>query len=385
MRLKSIRCSFFVGSFSLPVRVDAQELIQLLDLTPPEQNVMLVGRHGIGKSEIVAEHFAGKSMRVVAFFLGQMSDPGDLIGLLHKDEANARSEFLPPFWWPEDNQPIVLFLDELNRARPEILQSVMELALNKTLAGKKLPKGSVIISAVNEGDEYQLTDLDPALVSRFNLYEFAPSVDDWLLWAQRHNLDDRVIEFIQKQPQFLDGHGVASNNGPGVQPSDEVLSGLVKTPDRRSWARVSELIKGIDSIDTLHIKLVAGIVGSSAATAFRKSLAIRLSVTASQVLLEFSNQKKKLNAMSLGELIMLNEHLLIWISGGKCADGDREKACEGLLSYTKLLRKRKLDEAVAHLVSLLDKPKHEASMELVSESIELTQMLTQYMEGIQVK
>ena len=51
----------------------------------------------------------------------------------------------------------------------------MELALNKTLAGKKLPEGSVIVSAVNEGDEYQLTDLDPALVSRFNLYHFAPS------------------------------------------------------------------------------------------------------------------------------------------------------------------------------------------------------------------
>ena len=31
-------------------------------------------------------------------------------------------------------KPIVLFLDELNRARPEILQTVMDLALNRKLA-----------------------------------------------------------------------------------------------------------------------------------------------------------------------------------------------------------------------------------------------------------
>ena len=62
---------------------------------------MLVGRHGIGKSQIITEHYRERGMKVVAFFLGQMSDPGDLIGLLHKDESTGRSEFLPPYWWPE--------------------------------------------------------------------------------------------------------------------------------------------------------------------------------------------------------------------------------------------------------------------------------------------
>ena len=109
----------------------------------------------------------------------------------------------------------------------------MELALNKTLAGKKLPEGSVILSAVNEGDEYQLTDLDPALVSRFNLYEFAPTVEDWLLWAEKHNIDraDHRSSFTSNRT-FLDGHGRQR-----CQPTKS-LSGLAKTPDRRGWARV---------------------------------------------------------------------------------------------------------------------------------------------------
>jgi AraC-like DNA-binding protein len=166
-----------------------------------------------------------RHMAVVAFFLGQMSDPGDLIGLMHKDEATGRSVFLPPYWWLVDGKPIVLFLDELNRARPEILQSVHELALNKTLAGKRLPDGSIVVSAVNAGDEYQLTDLGPALVSRFNLYEFAPTVEDWLLWATAHDVDPRVTAFIQQNTQYLDGDETAAD--------EDVLTahaGLVKTP-----------------------------------------------------------------------------------------------------------------------------------------------------------
>jgi hypothetical protein len=363
----------------LAVRVDVTELIQLLELTPADQNIMLVGRHGIGKSQIIVEHFGSRGMKVVPFFLGQMSDPGDLIGLLHKDEATGHSEFLPPFWWPLDDHPIVLFLDELNRARPEILQSVMELALNKSLAGKRLPAGSIVVSAVNEGDEYQLTDLDPALVSRFNLYEFAPTVDDWLIWAERHAIDPRVSQFIQKHPQFLDGQGVVEAD------EDALLSGLVKTPDRRGWAKVSRLIEPIERLDASHIKLVAGIVGSAAATAFRRSLATPLPVSPADVLLDFAKARPKLNKMSLAELVMLNEQLLIWISSGKCPEDSSEQARGSLVKYLNLLRKRKLDEAVAQLVSMLDKPKYESVMGFVSESLELTELITGYMEGIRVE
>ena len=134
------------------ISVNITELKQLLEATPASHNIMLVGNHGIGKSEILTEFFREKGMPVVALFLGQMADPGDLIGLPTKDEKTGKTEFMPPYWFPVDGKPIVLFLDELNRARPEILQTVMDLALNRKLAGKYLPEGSRIISAVNAGD-----------------------------------------------------------------------------------------------------------------------------------------------------------------------------------------------------------------------------------------
>ena len=59
------------------ININTQDLIKVLDLTPDSQNIMLVGKHGIGKSEILTEYFSKKGMKVTALFLGQMSDPGD--------------------------------------------------------------------------------------------------------------------------------------------------------------------------------------------------------------------------------------------------------------------------------------------------------------------
>ncbi len=137
--------------------INTNELLKILAETPASQNLMLVGRHGIGKSEILTRYFQQLGIKVNTLFLGQMSDPGDLIGLPRLDEATGKTVFMPPYWFPTDGKPIVLFLDELNRARPEVLQTIMDLALNRKLAGRALPEGSRLIAAVNEGEEYQLT------------------------------------------------------------------------------------------------------------------------------------------------------------------------------------------------------------------------------------
>lgn len=236
--------------------INSDELFEVLRITPPRQNIMLAGKHGIGKSQILTNYFEKKGIKVVSLFLGQMSDPGDIIGLPHFNEEIGLTEFMPPYWFPIDGKPIVLFLDELNRARPEILQTIMDLALNRCLAGKKLPEGSRIVSAINAGDEYQLTDLDPALISRFNLYSFKPSVDDWLSWALKNGIDSRITSYIRKNPERLDGVSV------------EVDSTFDKTPDRRAWQKVSEIISGTEKFTPLCIKIIAGVIGIDTATEF---------------------------------------------------------------------------------------------------------------------
>ncbi|MCK5686089.1 AAA family ATPase, partial [bacterium] len=289
------------------IKIDVLELTKILENTPANQNIMLVGQHGIGKSQVLSDFYSkNKKMKMISFFLGQMSDPGDLIGLMQKDTITGRSIFLPPYWWPADSKPIVLFLDELNRARPEILQSVMDLTLNRTLAGRVLPKGSIIVSAINHGDEYQLTDLDPALISRFNIYEFSPTVTDWLTWANKAKLDQRVISFIQQFPDFLDATNEFNN-------TEQMFSETIeKKPDRRAWSRVANLIKGVDKIDELYIKLIGGIVGISASVNFKKSIKDAAKINVETVLLRFN--LKLFQGLKLQDYILVNEQIFHFIN-----------------------------------------------------------------------
>ena len=361
----------------MAIKVDVRELLEILTVTPPEQNIMLIGKHGIGKSQIIAEFYRKKKMKVVAFFLGQMSDPGDLIGLMHKDLQTGHSEFLPPYWWPVDNKPIVLFLDELNRARPEILQSVQDLTLNKTLAGKQLPSGSIVISAVNEGDEYQLTDLDPALVSRFNLYEFAPTAEDWLLWASEHTLDERVINFIQKNHQFLDPEEPTDKGGP-------TTSSLNKTPDRRAWEKVSNLIKPLENLADIHIKIIAGIVGIKAAISFKKSLETGFIVSPDILLLNFSKARVKLKSLKLKDFIFLNEQVIYWLNSGGHSLDQKETVLKNFHQYLVYLKKAKQTEAIAHFASMLESANFQkvASLLLLDDAI--LKELTEYIKNIKL-
>jgi len=324
------------------ITITTTDLYRILDTTPATQNIMLAGKHGIGKSEILTHYFTEKGMKVVALFLGQMSDPGDLIGLPNKDTQTGKTQFMPPYWFPTDGQPVVLFLDELNRARPEVLQTIMDLALNRKLAGRSLPEGSRLISAVNNGEEYQLTDLDPALVSRFNIYSFRPSVEEWLLWASQKKVDKRVTDFITNNPSWLD-----SNQGETLQ----MDSGLEKTPDRRAWKKVSDIIAPLSELGEIERTIIAGVVGVKAASAFYNFAKQNRLLSGVEILTDFAASEKKLKKYQLHELSTVNESVYRTLE----SEGiDKEQAKVNLPLYVAFLEKTNR-EAMAHFTSVVEK------------------------------
>ncbi len=359
----------------MSIRINTKELLTILETTPANQNIMLVGKHGIGKSQILSDYFTSKGNKVVPLFLGQMSDPGDLIGLLHKNDATGRTEFMPPYWFPTDDTPVVLFLDELNRARPEVLQTIMDLALNRTLAGKSLPKGSRIISAVNNGEEYQLTDLDPALVSRFNIYDFCPTPNEWLLWAEKKQLDKRVIEFISQNSDYLDGDGREIEDG-----------SLEKSPDRRAWERVSQIISGLQSedINDTHKKIIAGIVGPKATSKFFESLKISRMLSAKDLLTkDFELSKRTLVKYVTPQFAVLNDSIFRTLETASFSDEMKSLAAQNLQSYFDLLHQIKQREAMAHFVSIFAKPDYPNSlMFIIQNAPELYSKLTSFISEI---
>ena len=302
-----------------------------------------------------------------------MSDPGDLIGIPNRNDTTGKTEFMPPYWFPLDGKPVVLFLDELNRARPEVLQTIMDLALNRTLAGRRLPDGSRIISAVNAGDQYQLTDLDPALVSRFNVVTFRPTAQEWLLWADRVGVDARVRDFIRENPMWLD------KNPDAKEGAD---TGLDKTPDRRGWKRVSDILKTAGDISPIVTKAIAAIVGPKAASALAGSVSARKILSGREVLQNFEKHLPTLKGYELHQLSVVNDGIFRHLEVENLSGQARENAKKNIDAYFTFLSKEK-KEAAAHFANLYVQGTYPKAVSFMARECQvLTMAMVMYVKSI---
>lgn len=356
--------------------INISDLEYILEYTPHNQNIMLSGKHGIGKSEIITEFYTKKGFKVVPLFVGQMSDPGDIIGLPNKNETTGQTEFMLPYWFPTDNTPIVLFLDELNRARPEILQVVMDLVLNKKIAGKKLPEGSVIVSAINEGGEYTLTDLDPALISRFNIYTFEPTTSEWCIWGRQNGLNNYVLDFISVEPKYLD---FSYDDGDDIS---------VKSYDRRSWKRVSDILNKVEYRGEPSLKkLICGIVGNKAGVKFCQYVMSDNMLSAESVLLgDFEKIEDILVHYNLVQQSSMIDKICYYIHANNIRKDTtlRDKCIFNFSKYLDFLEHHSR-ESIGYLASNYTSMTYNNMNLLLLSAPEISERLNNYISNIQLK
>ena len=222
--------------------------------------VLLRGRHGVGKSEVVYQIASDIDLPVVERRASQMTE-GDLIGL-PKTDGDVTS-FCPPDWFQEAcDKPVVLFFDEVDRAVTEVRQGLFELTDSRKLFGKPIHPDTVIVAAVNGGEhgsQYQVGEMDPAELDRWTVFDVEPSVEDWLNWG-KDNVDGLVWDFINQNRSHLE-------HGEDYEPNKVY-------PSRRSWKRLNDCLLNAgmlaaDNTDTAGVyHLSAAFVGMEAAVAF---------------------------------------------------------------------------------------------------------------------
>ena len=66
----------------MSVRIDGNLLLEILEETPGTQNIMLMGKHGIGKSQILEKFYYAKGFKVVSLFLGKNRPHGVYAAIL---------------------------------------------------------------------------------------------------------------------------------------------------------------------------------------------------------------------------------------------------------------------------------------------------------------
>jgi len=219
--------------------------------------VLVRGRHGIGKSTVVYQLAKERGLPVVERRASQMTE-GDLLGL-PKVEGNI-TQWLAPEWLHEAcNKPVVLFLDEVDRATMEVRQGIFELCDSRKIAGYELHEDTVIFAAVNGGQhgaQYQVGEMDPAELDRYTVFDVEPTVEDWLVWA-KDNVVQEIWDFI-------------NHNHNHLEHNDDYEPNKVY-PSRRSWERLSKTLTSmggeIDSSPVLY-QLACAFIGFEGAVAF---------------------------------------------------------------------------------------------------------------------
>jgi len=190
--------------------------------------LLMRGRHGIGKSQVVYQIAKSLDRPVVERRASQMTE-GDLVGL--PVVSGASTKWNPPDWFKfACDNGVVLFFDEVDRATTEVRQGLFELTDSRKLNGHKLHKDTLIFAAVNggkHGSNYAVADMDPAELDRYTVFDLEPTVEDWLTWA-KDRMASEVYDFVAQNPKHLEHNG-------DIEPNKVY-------PSRRSWDRLNKTL-----------------------------------------------------------------------------------------------------------------------------------------------
>lgn len=236
---------------------------------------------------------------VVERRLSQMTE-GDIIGLPEMNEISdgdrawRSTAFRPCDWLIQSCQfPVMLFLDERNRALQGVKQAVFQLADSKVFYGEKLHDDTRIIVAENVGEDYQVEQSDPAEVSRWVTFELDPSDEEWLKWAE-DKCHPATIEFVRSNRKALE--------------HKQTFEPDKKYPDRRSWFKLDQELQRLGVFDSdspnegnLLYYLSGGFLGPEWGTKFTKFVQERdREIKAEDILKDWRKAKKKLGKGNRG-------------------------------------------------------------------------------------
>jgi len=271
---------------------------------PVETSVLLRGNHGIGKSQVVRQVAKGFGLEVIDRRLSQMSE-GDMVGLPSTDGEVTR--FNPPDWYKNAcKKPVALFLDELNRATPEVMQAAFQVVLDRELNGWKLHPQTRVYAAINASAAYSVNEMDPALLDRFWAIDLTPDTADWLAWAKDSGaVHENITQFIAGNEKWLD-------------PPKNVEATQV-SPSRRSWERLSKALVANSLAETpddsLFYPMCLGFIGTEATIAFHGFVkTLDAQVTGEEIIQEYGKVKKKIAKLGQEKLNVAIEKVADYVT-----------------------------------------------------------------------
>lgn len=227
-------------------------------------NVLLRGKHGVGKTAMVVDAFERNNLKYKYFSAATMDPWVDFIGVpkeMNNDDGESYLDLVRPKEF-QDDEVEAIFMDEFSRAHKKVRNAVMELIQFKSINGRKFKNLRFIWAAINPEDDddfnYDVDALDPAQEDRFHVQvevPYKPDVD-WFRGEFGDQLANSAISWWNELPtkvqhrvtprrlEYALGVYKAKGNLRHVLPSSSNISKLTRVlTDGPIQDKLEELLK----------------------------------------------------------------------------------------------------------------------------------------------
>ena len=195
-------------------------------------------------------------------------NPDSINGKTIYNEAKDEVREIKPVWLVhleklcQDGKLHILFFDELTNATKQTQSVIFKIVLERIVNNRwRLPENARIIAAGNDRAESTVShDLAEPLFGRFAHVYIRTTVENWMPWAVRNQINPYVLEFLANNDLYL----------------RTPYTGKEPNADPRRWEMASRILDSSDN----DFALLEPIVGKEPAEAFLKFFKAQQQLTA---------------------------------------------------------------------------------------------------------
>lgn len=221
---------------------------------------MVHGAPAIGKSSVLHQ-LADACNSVLIDIRATTMEPIDVNGYPDINDRK-RMEFFPPELipletdiLPEGKNGWLVFFDELPSGSKEVEAALYKILLDRKVGNHNVhPKCRFMAAGNRIADGAIANKQGTATRTRLVHYELAPSVEDWLDWAVKKNIDIRIQAYMKFRPENLHKY--------------DPMTKEYTFPAPRTWEFVHTMLTPHTPIDDIDCIRIAGAIGPATANDF---------------------------------------------------------------------------------------------------------------------
>lgn len=238
---------------------------QALNLTKffirSHHNVLLFGRRGVGKSEIIIQAAKECGYKVNYVNLSVIERP-DLAGYPDINSPGDVINFKSPNFLPklaEGRKPdrVILF-DEVDKVSAEVTAPLLEILLFKKINGTPINAVSCILTGNLANERAYSNELSSALLDRGAKYILTFNFEKWVDWAKANGVHDLILGFLRSDPSFACG---------------DIEESTYASPSPRAWTWASHALLKVKELKMSDLEsvtqIISGYVGEEAGLRFK--------------------------------------------------------------------------------------------------------------------